>query len=162
MDGNSDPFLIEAAQRYRNEIATSAAPVEQSEGGVSLITENPFEQIIERALIKAGIAYQADHDGSNPTHLDFYLPEYDVHVEVKTMHSERIAEQMSRAPNVIVAQGKHAIEFLARRLGGARPPSLSARAAAEEIREWIGISGLVDGKGIDEVVAIIERHCYRK
>lgn len=41
-------------------------------------------------------------------------------------------------------------------------PSTSARAAAEEIREWIGISGLVDGKGIDEVAAIIERHYYRK
>lgn len=30
--------------------------------------------------------------------------------------------------------------------------------AAEEIREWLGITGLVDGNGIKEVAAIIQKH----
>lgn len=40
----------------------------------------------------------------------------------------------------------------------AAAPSDTARLAAEEIREWIGISGLVDGEGINEVAAIISKH----
>lgn len=34
----------------------------------------------------------------------------------------------------------------------------SARRAAEEIREWLGISGLVDGEGLNEVAAIVSKH----
>jgi len=34
----------------------------------------------------------------------------------------------------------------------------AARAAAEEIREWIGMSGFVDGEALNEVTAIISRH----
>lgn len=37
-------------------------------------------------------------------------------------------------------------------------PSEVARQIAEEIRDWLGISGLVDGQGINEVAAIISRH----
>lgn len=78
-----------------------------------LRTENPFEQQIERALLRAGEPFTSDHDGTNPSHLDFCLRNRDIHVEVKTMHSERVAEQMSRVSNVIVAQGANAIAYLA-------------------------------------------------
>lgn len=52
-------------------------------------------------------------DSNTPPHLDFYLPEFDVHIEVKQFHSDRIAEQMSRVDNVIVIQGLIAAEFFA-------------------------------------------------
>jgi hypothetical protein len=42
--------------------------------------------------------------------LDFFLPHYDCYVELKQFHSERIAEQMSRVPNVIAIQGKKAMD----------------------------------------------------
>lgn len=79
----------------------------------ALRTKDPMEQIIEQALIDASIRYLTDKGGQNPTHLDFYLPDWDVHIEVKRMHSDRIAEQMSRAENVIAAQGEWAVRFLA-------------------------------------------------
>lgn len=37
-------------------------------------------------------------------------------------------------------------------------PSESVMKAAEEIREWIGLSGFVDGEGLNEVTAIISKH----
>lgn len=77
-------------------------------------TTDPMERLIEAALIDAGIRYEAegDHDREGPL-LDFYLPDHDIAIEVKRMHSPRIATQMARAPNVIVAQGRVAVEALA-------------------------------------------------
>lgn len=74
---------------------------------------DPMERLIADALDGAGIAYTTDCGGGNPVGLDFYLPDADLHIEVKRFHTDRIAEQMSRAPNVIVAQGKPAVEYLA-------------------------------------------------
>jgi hypothetical protein len=76
-----------------------------------LRTSDPMEQMIEAALIGAGIDYLIDGDEGQS--LDFLLPAYGVHIEVKRFHSARIAEQMARAPNVIAAQGKDAVELLA-------------------------------------------------
>jgi hypothetical protein len=73
-----------------------------------------MERLIEAALIDAGIAYESDNGGGSPANLDFYLPAFDLHIEVKRLHSDRIAAQMARAENVIVAQGKPAVEALAR------------------------------------------------
>jgi hypothetical protein len=53
----------------------------------------------------------------NPTRLDFRL-DNGIEIEVKRFHTERIAAQMARAPNVIVAQGEEAIRFLADLIGG--------------------------------------------
>lgn len=78
-----------------------------------LRTRDPMEQIIERALIDAGLSYRTDKGGGNPAHLDFYLPAFDLHIEVKRMHSERIGIQMGRAENVIAVQGEPAVLFLA-------------------------------------------------
>jgi hypothetical protein len=41
----------------------------------------------------------------HPSRLDFYLPNYNIFIEVKQFHSNRIAEQMSREHNVIALQG---------------------------------------------------------
>jgi hypothetical protein len=47
-----------------------------------------------------------DHESG----LDFYLPDFDVYVEIKQFHSNRIAEQMSRRDNVIAIQGRKAMD----------------------------------------------------
>ena len=87
----------------------------------ALRTSDHMEQIVERALQVAGIDYRTDKGGGNPARLDFYLPAYDVHIEVKRMHSDRIAEQMSRAPNVVAAQGETAVQFLAQAIARMKP-----------------------------------------
>lgn len=78
-----------------------------------LITTDPMERIIERALLTAGIPFVADRNGGTSHNLDFDLPEHGIAIEVKRMHSPRVADQMARAPNVIVAQGEVAVRFLA-------------------------------------------------
>lgn len=76
-------------------------------------TRDPMERQIEEALIESGIRYQTDIGGDTKTALDFYLPDFDVSLEVKRFYSARTGEQMARAPNVIVAQGEAAVRFLA-------------------------------------------------
>lgn len=75
---------------------------------------DPMEQIIAEALTRAGIEFVTDEGGGNPAGLDFYLPAADLHIEVKRFHSPRVADQMSRAPNVICAQGEAAVNWLAK------------------------------------------------
>lgn len=89
------------------------------------VTTDPLEQQIEGALIAAGIRYEADY--RNAANLDFYLPDFDVYLEVKRFHSDRIAGQMARAPNVIAIQGLDSVRFIVRLLGndGAAPVSPS-------------------------------------
>ena len=77
-----------------------------------------MERIIATALDDADIPYI--HGAKSPQNLDFYLPVQDVHIEVKQFHSERIAEQMDRAPNVIAVQGRQAVNFLADCIRGRR------------------------------------------
>ncbi len=74
---------------------------------------DPLEIAIERALQAAGVRYYVDGDGPNKWGLDFYLPDLDVYIEVKRFHSERIAGQTARAPNVIVVQGEKSVMWLA-------------------------------------------------
>jgi len=77
---------------------------------------DPLEEQVAQALDLAGIRFVTGEGGGNPTGLDFYLPAADLHIEVKQMHSERIAGQMARAPNVIAVQGAAAVAWLAEML----------------------------------------------
>jgi hypothetical protein len=77
-------------------------------------TRDPIEAIVEDALRDADISYTQTH----PTRLDFHLPDHDLFIEVKQFHSPRIADQMSRAPNVIAIQGRMAAEFFAALIRG--------------------------------------------
>jgi len=86
-----------------------------------LITTDPMERIIERALLTAGIPFTTDMGGMNAHCLDFDLPDHGIAIEVKQMHSPRISDQMSRAPHVVVAQGRVAVEFLAAAITALRP-----------------------------------------
>ena len=73
---------------------------------------DPLEQIIADALDQVGASYTTDMGGGNPSNLDFRLAS-GIEIEVKRFHTPRVAEQMSRSPNVIVAQGEEAVRFLA-------------------------------------------------
>lgn len=84
---------------------------------VEALKLDPIEQIIADALDNAGIAYVTDHGGGNPSGLDFRIAN-GIEIEVKRFHSDRIAEQMSRAENVIAVQGIEAARWLAGIIGG--------------------------------------------
>jgi hypothetical protein len=71
---------------------------------------DPMERMIADALDCNGIRYV--HEEPN-TRLDFYLPDFDVYIEVKQFHSDWIARQMSRASNVIALQGRRSCELFA-------------------------------------------------
>jgi hypothetical protein len=91
-----------------------AEPEEPTPEMVGLRCTDPMERIIEAALIGAGISYVLPGDRREAGGaLDFHLPDFDVDIEVKRMHSPRIADQMARRPNVIAAQGETAVKFLA-------------------------------------------------
>jgi len=62
----------------------------------------PMEMAFENMCVRYGIKFERN---DSVTGLDFYLPSFNVYVEVKQFHSERIAEQMSRQENVIAIQG---------------------------------------------------------
>lgn len=81
---------------------------------------DPMERLIASALDAASIGYVTDEGGSNPSGLDFRLHN-GVEIEVKQFHSSRIAEQMSRAENVIAIQGAEAVRFFAALLHRKRP-----------------------------------------
>lgn len=78
---------------------------------------DPMERIIADALHDAKISHMIDAVHGTDHHLDFHLPDeapHGVAIEVKRMHAPRIAEQMSRHPDVITAQGEYAVRLLGR------------------------------------------------
>ena len=64
-----------------------------------------LENAIEKALIEADIVF------TTTQRLDFYLPYYDVYIEVKQYHSDRSNDQLKSQENVILVQGKKAVEL---------------------------------------------------
>jgi hypothetical protein len=77
---------------------------------------DPMERLVEEALLRAGIRYMSEAKDGNPSGLDFRLPDHGIEIEVKRFHSDRIAAQMARAPNVIALQGEAAVRFFCDRL----------------------------------------------
>lgn len=73
---------------------------------------DPMERLIAEALDKAGIAWLHENDPGNAARLDFYLPDHDLYIEVKRLASERSGDQLKRADNVVLVQGKAAVEWL--------------------------------------------------
>lgn len=72
-------------------------------------TRDPMEAATAEVLALAGVRYHREHRESG---LDFYLPDFDVYIEVKQFHSDRIAAQMSRRRNVIAIQGLGSLDAL--------------------------------------------------
>lgn len=79
----------------------------------SRVGDCPLEQKIAQALDSAGVDYRTEFEGKVPEGLDFYLAHGGIHIEVKGAHAPRIADQMARSKNVIVAQGEKAVDLLA-------------------------------------------------
>jgi hypothetical protein len=70
-----------------------------------------LEKKITEALNKANIEFT--HESENKEQiLDFYLPLFDVFIEVKQFHTDRISRQMSLKDNVIAVQGKKSVDLL--------------------------------------------------
>ncbi|NOG70490.1 hypothetical protein HJG45_08920 [Roseicella sp. DB1501] len=73
---------------------------------------------------KHGIEYtKPEQEKDNPSNLDFYLPEYDVSVEVKQFPTERIHDQMIKSgqKDIIVLVGKGSIKALHYMISGLKP-----------------------------------------
>ena len=85
-------------------------------------SKRPIESKIRDGLEQANITYVDEHDGRSKG-LDFYLPDFDVHIECKQFHSEKISEQMSRSGNIIAIQGMGAAELFFDLLTGNDPKS---------------------------------------
>lgn len=69
-----------------------------------------LEETIGNYLTEQGIEFL--HESQNKAQgLDFYIPEYDVYIEVKKFHTDRISKQMASQNNVIVLQGKLAVRL---------------------------------------------------
>jgi hypothetical protein len=70
-----------------------------------------LEREVGELLNEIGISFihESQNNGSN---LDFYLPSYDVYIEVKQLHTEIVVHQLSKRDNVILIQGKKSIQFL--------------------------------------------------
>lgn len=70
---------------------------------------DPTETIIADGLDLAGIMYERDRELSPGQHsIDFYLPYFDLWIEVCQFHTPRKIEQLSRLDNVILIQGNDA------------------------------------------------------
>lgn len=74
---------------------------------------DPLERILEQALIDAGIRYQLETERSHDHGLDFHLPDHDIAIEVKAMHTPRVERQLERYRDVILLQGRKSVEAFA-------------------------------------------------
>jgi hypothetical protein len=74
---------------------------------------------VQDALNLARIEYIKDgangHHGKTK-HLDFYLPEFDVYIEICAYYTARKIEQASRVDNLILLQGRKAVELFAQKI----------------------------------------------
>jgi hypothetical protein len=69
-----------------------------------------LEKRIAEALHGAGIDFVHESENKEQS-LDFYLPFYDVYIEVKQFHADRISRQMESKGNVIAIQGANAVDL---------------------------------------------------
>ena len=80
---------------------------------------DPVENIISKALDREGIKYERDVQSPNGrNHIDFYLPDHGLWVEVCQFHSPRKIKQMDRLPNAILVQGIGAANIFSDMAGG--------------------------------------------
>ena len=68
-------------------------------------------EILERHNIE--FVHESQNNGSN---IDFYLPDYDVYIEVKQYHSDRVINQLNKRDNIILIQGIGSIKMIERLL----------------------------------------------
>lgn len=69
-----------------------------------------LEEKIGQALQEANILFTKNQ------RLDFFLPDFDVFIEVKKYHSDRSSSQLASEENVILLQGAKSISFFCKLL----------------------------------------------
>src|SRR3546814_9274679 len=75
---------------------------------------DPVEEIIASALTQARVRFVHESEAKGECRgLDFYLPDHDLFIEVTAYYTPRKIEQLSRAPNVILIQGRGAAHSFA-------------------------------------------------
>lgn len=70
-----------------------------------------LEKKVAEALDEVGIEFVHESENKEQV-LDFYLPFFDVFIEIKQFHTDRISKQMSSKDNVIAIQGVKSVELL--------------------------------------------------
>lgn len=70
-----------------------------------------LEKKIGDKLTACGIEFTHGSAKGLQQRLDFFLPKYNVYIEVKKYHTERINSQMASQDNVIAIQGVGAVDF---------------------------------------------------
>ncbi len=68
-----------------------------------------LERMVGVCLSENGIKFIHESEPHQDQILDFYLPEYKIHIEVKRYYSERILKQLVDRENVILLQGIQAV-----------------------------------------------------
>lgn len=71
---------------------------------------DPMEIAVEQWLIANGVNYRRADDMK--ARLDFFLPDFNVYIECKQFHTPRTNEQLQRATDIIVVQGRGSLKFL--------------------------------------------------
>jgi hypothetical protein len=78
---------------------------------------DPVERVLHDGFLRENIAFVDERD-PRACRLDFYLPDFGIHVECKQFHSPRTNEQMKRVKDIIVIQGVAAAEAFVKMMAG--------------------------------------------
>ena len=70
-----------------------------------------LEKTVADTLDEVGIEYVHESEDKEQC-LDFYLPFFDVYLEIKKFHADRISNQMKSRDNVIAIQGAASVTLL--------------------------------------------------
>lgn len=74
---------------------------------------DPLElRIMEILNIKSIKFIHESYSNGINQRLDFYLPDYDIFIEVKKYHTERVLKQLESQDNIILVQGEKSVKFL--------------------------------------------------
>jgi hypothetical protein len=86
-----------------------------------------LEKQMANLLRSADIDFtRPERDRSDPTTLDFYLPDFDLYIEVKQFHTDRITRQLAAVPDrktAIMLMGPSAISDFERLVAAIRASS---------------------------------------
>ena len=70
-----------------------------------------LEKKVAEALEEVGIEFIHESESKEQA-LDFYLPSFDVFIEIKQFHADRISRQMLSKDDVIAVQGMKSVNLL--------------------------------------------------
>jgi hypothetical protein len=74
-----------------------------------------LEKKVGDTLESQGILFTHESTVSNQG-ADFYLPGYDVYIEIKQFYTERVTKQLENKDNIILLQGKDAVDLFCKML----------------------------------------------